>query len=147
MNTSKIFSCLIALFLTPLVGLAASDKWMTDYDAALEAAKASNKHVLVDFTGSDWCGWCIRLKEEVFSKDEFKAYAEENFVLLVVDFPRRTKLPADQTRRNRELAGKYKVEGFPTIVILSPEGKEVGRTGYRRGGAEAYVKHLAGMVD
>ena len=146
MKQPKQLAYLLAFLLLPLAVLGASDKWVTDYDAAIEAAKASDKHVLVDFTGSDWCGWCIRLKDEVFSKDEFKAYADENFVLLMVDFPRRKKLPADQTRRNRELAGKFDVKGFPTIVILDAEGKEVGRTGYRPGGAEAYVEHLAEIV-
>ncbi len=125
---------------------AAPDGWKDDFDAAVKAAKDSGKHVLVDFTGSDWCGWCIRLTDEVFSKSAFKEFAEENLILVKVDFPRGKELPAEVMQRNRELAQEYGVRGFPTIVILDSEGKEVARTGYRRGGAEAYVKHLKELL-
>ncbi len=121
--------------------------WLTDYDQALKVAAEKQRPVLVDFTGSDWCGWCIRLDKEVFSQEGFKSYARENLVLLKLDFPRRIKLPKEEADRNQALAGKFGVQGFPTIVLLGPDGQEKARTGYRAGGAEAYVEHLKGLLD
>ncbi len=149
MKTPRLFrfTALMAFFFAALASAqAAPDGWKDDFDAAVKAAKDSGKHVLVDFTGSDWCGWCIRLTDEVFSKSAFKEYAEDNLILVKVDFPRGKEVPAEVMERNRELAREYGVRGFPTIVLLDPEGKEVARTGYRRGGADAYVKHLEELL-
>jgi len=121
--------------------------WLTNYEQALKVATEKNLPVLVDFTGSDWCGWCIKLDKEVFSKDAFKTYAKDSLVLLKIDFPRRTKLPKDEAARNQELAEKFGIRGFPTILLLGADGKEKARTGYQRGGAEAYVAHLKGLLD
>ncbi len=124
----------------------AKDNWEDDYDKAAAAAKVSGKPILLDFTGSDWCGWCIKLDREVFSKKEFKDYAKDNLVLMVADFPRQKKLSAKTVKQNEELAKKYGVRGYPTILILSPDGTVVGKTGYQPGGAEAYVKHLKELI-
>jgi protein disulfide-isomerase len=120
--------------------------WMTDYKAALEKAKADRKHVLLDFTGSDWCPWCIRLEKEVFSQPEFKAYAATAFVLVKLDFPQRTPQPAALKAQNEALSRQYGIEGFPTILILNPDGNLVETTSYREGGATAYVEHLKGIL-
>ncbi|MCC5806716.1 MAG: thioredoxin family protein [Opitutales bacterium] len=142
------FTALVAILVVAFasVAYAAPDGWKDDFDAAVKEAKESGKHVLVDFTGSDWCGWCIRLTDEVFSKSAFKEFAKDKLILVKVDFPRGKEVPAEVMERNRELAQKYGVRGFPTIVLLDPEGEEVARTGYRRGGAEAYVKHLEDLL-
>ena len=79
-------------------------KWMDDYEAAVKLAKAENKLLLLDFTGSDWCGWCIKLKKEIFDQKEFVAYAEENLVLVELDFPRKKKLTESLQKQNKELA-------------------------------------------
>ncbi|MCB1099659.1 MAG: thioredoxin family protein [Verrucomicrobiae bacterium] len=121
-------------------------KWETDYAAALARAKAEKKHVLVDFTGSDWCGWCIRLKEEVFDQSAFKQYAKENLILVELDFPRGKELSKKLTSQNEELQQKFEVQGFPTIILLDSKGKEAARTGYKEGGADAYVEHLKGLI-
>jgi protein disulfide-isomerase len=113
--------------------------WQTDLPSALATAKAENKHILMDFSGSDWCGWCIKLENEVFSKAAFIDYAQENLVLVLVDFPRKTQLPAEQAAANQALAQKYQVQGFPTVLILNPQGELVERTGYQQGGPDAYV--------
>jgi len=126
---------------------AESTLWLTNYEQALKVATEKNRPVLVDFTGSDWCGWCIKLDKEVFSKDAFKAYARDNLVLLKLDFPRRKMLPKEKSARNQELAEIFGIRGFPTIVLLGADGKEKARTGYQRGGAEAYVEHLKGLLD
>ncbi len=120
--------------------------WLTDYDQALKVAAAQKRPVLVDFTGSDWCGWCVKLKKEVFNTYEFKRFARENLVCVELDFPRRKRLPRNIQEQNEELKNQYGIRGFPTIIILSPQGRVVARTGYREGGATKYVEYLQGLI-
>jgi protein disulfide-isomerase len=120
--------------------------WMTDVPKAVEKAKAEKKLVMLDFTGSDWCGWCIKLHNEVFSKPAFAEYAKKNLVLVEVDFPRTKKLSAELKKANDQLLEKYKVEGFPTIVVLNGEGKKVGETGYVEGGPKAWLAEFEKQV-
>lgn len=120
----------------------AKDGWLTDFKQAKERAKTDKRLILVDFTGSDWCGWCIKLDREVFSKPEFKDYADKNLVLLEVDFPRRKELSATQKAHNLELAEQYGVQGFPTIIVLNGDGKKVGELGYMPGGPSAFLAEL-----
>ncbi|MBR4075578.1 MAG: thioredoxin family protein [Lentisphaeria bacterium] len=120
--------------------------WLENYAEALAAAKQLKRPVLIDFTGSDWCGWCIRLDREVFSQKAFIKYAKRDLVLLKLDFPQRKKLSEALQKQNRELAKKFGIRGFPTIVIVDAEGKEIARTGYQRGGAKNYVDHLKDLL-
>ncbi len=106
---------------------AQAASWGTDLPAALKEAAASGKNVLVVFTGSDWCPPCIALKKNVLSKADFAAYAEANYVLVELDFPRRKQIPAALRAANDKLAAQYKVTGFPTTLALSPDGKELAR--------------------
>ncbi|MBI3415071.1 MAG: thioredoxin family protein [Verrucomicrobia bacterium] len=122
--------------------------WQTDLPKALATAKAENKAVLLDFTGSDWCGFCIKLHKEVFSKDEFAEFAKKNLVLVEVDFPHKKKLPADQQKANDALQAKYKVNGFPTLVVLNADGKKLGEeVGYGGGGPTAVIGNLKKHLD
>jgi protein disulfide-isomerase len=141
----KIYS---ALFLAAMViALRAEPAWQTNFEAAKAQAKKENKPLLVDFTGSDWCGFCIRLKKGVWDKPEFAKYAEKNLVLVELDFPRKKKLPADLQKQNDKLNEKFKIEGFPTILLLDAEGKELDRfVGYEGENAEAYVKKIEKVV-
>lgn len=139
MKKLAIFLTLVGAFLS--CGLQAQH-WETDFEAALKKAKAENKVVLVNFTGSDWCGWCKRLQREVFMEDTFKTYAAQNLVLLELDFPKYKQLPESQQRKNRELANKYGIRGFPTVLLMDEDEGVLLQTGYKAGGAEAYVKHL-----
>ena len=120
--------------------------WETDFEAAQAKSKASGKPMLLDFTGSDWCGWCIRLKKEVFSQPEFAAYASKALVLVQLDFPRAKPQSDALKKQNEALSKKYGVRGFPTIILLSPEGKLLAETGYQRGGAAKYVAHLKELL-
>lgn len=115
---------------------------MTDFKQAQEEAKTNHKLLLVDFTGSDWCGWCIRLDREIFSKPEFQEYAGKNLVLMEADFPRGKEVPAAVKVQNNELAERYGIEGFPTIVVLDDSGKKVGTLGYMPGGPAAFIAEL-----
>jgi protein disulfide-isomerase len=125
---------------------AAESGWLTDFNAAKKAAAERKVPILADFSGSDWCGWCIKLDKEVFSQKAFKDYAKDNLVLFLADFPRKKTLPAEMKKQNEDLAGKYGIEGFPTVLLLDAEGKVLQTTGYRQGGAEAYVKHLKELI-
>ncbi len=125
---------------------ARADLWTDDYAKAAAKAKSEGKALLLDFTGSDWCGWCKKLDAEVFSKKEFKEYAQQNLVCVTVDFPHSFNLSSKQARQNEELAAKYGVHGYPTIVLLDPEERPIGVTGYQPGGAKSYVQHLQGIL-
>ncbi|MCF7837461.1 MAG: thioredoxin family protein [Candidatus Marinimicrobia bacterium] len=125
----------------------AAKQWETDFEKAQAMAKASNRYLLLDFSGSDWCGWCIKLEEEVFSKKEFKKYADDHLVCVLIDFPRRKALKKNLQEQNEMLAKKFGIRGYPSVIILSPDGEKVGRTGYQAGGAENYVTHLKGIID
>ena len=116
--------------------------WTTDLEKAIETAKTENKVVLVNFTGSDWCKWCFKLSSEVFSKDDLKEYADENLILVKVDFPR-SILQSNETKAyNQSLAQKFGVQGYPTIIIINSQGKPVAKTGYQAGGPANYISHI-----
>lgn len=100
--------------------------WTSDLDAARQKAAAEGKALLLDFTGSDWCGWCIRLRKDVLSKPEFEAYAADKFVPVEIDIPQNPKFDAALRQRNQQLCEKYHVSGFPTIMVLTPEGQVAG---------------------
>ncbi len=118
----------------------AESTWLTDFEQAKAAAKKDGKVVLADFTGSDWCGWCIKLKEEVFDTDEFKTWAAKNVVLLELDFPRKKKLSAELKAQNDKLVQEFGVRGYPTILLLDGDGAKVGQLGYAKGGPTAWIE-------
>ncbi|MGC9362634.1 MAG: thioredoxin family protein [Candidatus Syntrophosphaera sp.] len=120
--------------------------WITDYSRALELAERHGRPILVNFTGSDWCVWCFRLRDEVFTQKAFLDYAKSDLILLKLDFPQKTQLPPEQQMANQNLANRYGIRGFPTILLLDGEGNEISRTGYQPGGAENYVHHLKGLL-
>ena len=117
-----------------------ADPWLTDWKQAVERAKKERKPILADFTGSDWCGWCIKLKDEVFSKPEFKEWAEKNVILFEVDFPKRKEQSEELKKQNQELQVKYQVQGYPTVLFLDAKGKVLGKSGYKPGGPDAWIK-------
>jgi len=116
--------------------------WLTDLPQALAKAKAENKKVLVDFTGSDWCPWCIKLQKEIFQQDAFVEFAKKNLVLVEVDFPRAKAQSAELKRANQALLKQYGIEGYPTVLVFDSQGKQVGKLGYLAGGAKAFLGEL-----
>jgi protein disulfide-isomerase len=118
---------------------------LTDLSQAEAQAKAENKIVLMDFTGSDWCGWCIKFKKEVLDTPEFQEYAAKNVVLVELDYPNKKVQSDDLKKANAELKKQYTISGFPTLVVLDKDGKEIGRqVGYSEGGPKAFIAKLEG---
>jgi thioredoxin-related protein len=141
-DVKKLFflSCLLLIS----CGFAPADvTWLTDYNAAKAKAKSDNKLMLLDFTGSDWCGYCKLMQAEIFSKPQFQEYATKNLVLVELDFPRAKPQSDEVKKQNHKLAFEYEVEGFPTLIVLSPEGKPVAIfPGYIQGGPEPLIAAL-----
>ncbi len=119
--------------------------WGTDFNKALAQAKAEKKLILLDFTGSDWCPWCIKLDKEIFSKPEFTKFAKDNLVLVELDFPKTKPLPANLQQQNDKLQQQFKVDGFPTVVVLNAKGKKIGELGYEEGGPKPFVAKLSAL--
>ena len=145
-TTGKMGALLLMLILTARAW-ASNLEWKTDFDQAKALAKSEQKYLLINFTGSDWCPWCVKLRTEVFQTPEFKQFVDSKLVLMEADFPRSKPQPADLKAQNRRLAGDYGIEGFPTVLILNPQGEVIAKTGYRRGGSVAYVDHLKAIIQ
>ncbi|BCU75921.1 thioredoxin family protein [Luteolibacter sp. LG18] len=143
------FAAVTALFCSG-AALASGEGWVTDFEAAKKQAAAEKKDLLIDFTGSDWCGWCIKLDKEVFSEEAFKTGVKDKFVLVSLDFPRKPenveKLGETLKAQNSELQKKFAIRGFPTIMLCDATGKPFAKTGYQEGGPEKYVAHLDGLL-
>ena len=138
-------ACLLISALVP--GARADALWTDDFAEASRIAKAENRFMLLNFTGSDWCGWCIKLDKEVFSKSEFKKFAKEQLVCVTVDFPAQKKVSSKTAKQNDELKSTFAIRGYPTIILLNPLGEKIAQTGYKEGGAEVYVQHLRGLIE
>jgi len=141
---SALFVLFIFLFTSCNNGQSTSDalSWENNLDKAIQQAKKENKAVLVNFTGSDWCIWCKRLSSEVFQQKAFEDYAKESLVLVMLDFPKDKPQSEETQDYNKNLAQKYGIQGFPTILIFNSEGKLAGQTGYLPGGPEKYIENI-----
>jgi thioredoxin-related protein len=137
--------------LTTTAARAGGDGWMTDFEAAKKKAAAEGKDLFVDFTGSDWCGWCKRLNQEVFQHEPFQKGVADKYILVELDYPRKPETLAKQSdeikAQNAKLQQTYQIQGFPTILITDAEGRPYAKTGYREGGPEAYLTHLAELQE
>ncbi|HIG80697.1 MAG TPA: redoxin domain-containing protein [Verrucomicrobiales bacterium] len=140
MKKAIVLTTLFALSLS----LTAGEGWLTNIEKAKELAKKEGKTVLVEFTGSDWCPPCKALKKNVFDSKEFKAYAKKNLVLVELDFPRdKSKVTKDQAEYNREQAKAFAVRGYPTIILMDANGKELTKkVGYGRTSVAKYIESL-----
>jgi thioredoxin-related protein len=131
-----------------LVSAFAGEGWLIDFEKAKAQAAAEKKDLLMDFTGSDWCGWCIRLRKEVFDTDEFKAQAPKKYVLLELDYPQDQSKVSDATRaQNDKLQSQFGIQGYPTIFLADSLGRPYAQLGYEKGGPEAYLKILEGARE
>lgn len=113
--------------------------WHTDMAKASELSIKEKKPMLLFFTGSDWCGWCIRLQKEVLQTPEFEKWAKENVVLVELDFPRRTAQDETIKAQNYQMQNMFQVRGYPTIWFVSPEKTEEGKMNLKGLGSTGYV--------
>jgi thiol-disulfide isomerase/thioredoxin len=128
------------------VVILAPPVWREDLPGALTQAQSENKLVLLDFTGSDWCPWCIKFDHDVLSTPQFALYAQSKLVLVRLDFPRHSAQSDELKQANEALFKQFAVTGYPTYILLSPDAKELGRqVGYAGGGPAAFITELAGF--
>lgn len=145
----------VLLFLLSFISLISLDTiakekklvWNDNLEKAVEIAKKQDKAILINFSGSDWCKWCKKLDTEVFSQNEFINYAKKNLVLVKIDFPQYTPQDPKVQSYNREVAQMFRVQGFPTVVVINKNQKLAGYTGYQEGGAGNYIKYLKSVLN
>ena len=122
---------------------AQNSNWLVDLKKAQDEAKASHKLLLLNFTGSDWCGYCVQLDRLILRQQQFKDYASKNLVLVEIDYPRRKPQSAETRKQNQALADQFQIEGFPTLVLMSSDGKTLWRyDGMYTGGIAAFLAEL-----
>ena len=142
----RFFSIFFAgILLSSLIG------WETDFEDAKKKAEKENKLILLNFSGSDWCGPCIRLQDEIFGSTFFKNFADSNLVLINADFPRlkRNQLSKEQQKKNDKLADKYNPQGsFPFTVLLDAKGKVIKTwDGFPNATAEQFTRQLKDLIN
>ncbi|HWH69306.1 MAG TPA: thioredoxin family protein [Candidatus Sulfotelmatobacter sp.] len=143
----KIAVCLLACWAVWQVS-AAEEGWLTDLTKAKAQAKAEKKMVLMDFNGSDWCPPCKALHKTVLTNPEFTAYAKKNLVLVDVDFPRQKQQSEELKKANQKLSEEYGVEGFPTVIVLSSDGKQLTKkVGYDGQSAKDFIADLEKLKE
>ncbi len=141
-----ILRTLAVLTATASLSLA-SEGWMTDWEAAKAKSKAENKPIFINLTGSDWCGWCIKIEKEVFSQKAFKEFAAANLILMEADFPKKKVQPAALKKQNAALEKEYLADGYPTVYLLDAEGKKLSEDlGELEGGTDAYIAKLKELI-
>lgn len=146
----KLFIILLSVFASQSNGSqlqAEPFTWKTDYKEGALLAKQQSKPMVLFFTGSDWCSWCAKLEEETFNDKDFQTAVSDQFIFIKLDFPMKTKQSEEMIKQNKELQQTYDVKSFPSVVLLTPEEKEIGVTGYRPGGGKQYAEHLLKMVN
>lgn len=141
-----IISLTLAVVIFSNLSLNAEELWTEDFNYALKLSESTGKPILINFTGSDWCRWCFKLKEEVFSKKEFVKYAKDNLILFKADFPQNIKQTEELIKQNQSLQKKYQIKGYPTIVLIDKNQEVINKTGYKPGGVNEYIKHLEELL-
>ena len=113
--------------------------WYTDINKAIEASRQEQKPMFLFFTGSDWCGWCVKLQNEVFKTPEFTAWAKDHAILVELDYPRRTPQSDEIKAQNGQLQQMFKVQGYPTVWFVKPTVKEDGKINLEQLGSSGYL--------
>lgn len=148
-QTMKTFRKLFVTVVSALavVGIASAELegWSTDLDKAMEQAKKEKKAILVEFTGSDWCPPCMMMRKNVFSKKEFVDAASKDYILVELDFPKADK---ELAKKNQPTAEKFKITGYPTVILLNSEGKEFNRFfASEHPSTEKFLAHLKAALE
>jgi len=140
---------ILTLMLFSFVSISFSQNWNYNFDQAKELATKENKNIIMIFSGSDWCAPCIRLDKNIWQSEEFKKVADEKWVLLKLNFPRKkaNQLSEEQTAHNRVLAEKYNREGsFPLVIVLQPDGKVLGKLGFKNVSPSEYIEMIETVI-
>ncbi len=146
---NQLLCCLLLLSMAFSINSAKAQEWLTNLDEAKSKSATESKPILLVFQGSDWCAPCMKLEKDVWHTKIFKEYAAEHLVLLQADFPRRKKnaLSKERQEHNANLADRYNQGGiFPLVVLLDPDGKVIGQTGYKKTSVENYIGHLEQLL-
>ena len=144
----KILFLLLTVF-SISCGLVSSNEepsklWLTDVNQAIELSKETGKPIFAFFTGKEWCSWCKKLENKILSKEAFITYAKENLILLELDFPRgRRDLPTEQIN----LARKFRIQGYPTVILMDSETNLLGKTGFENMTPQQYVENVQKMIS
>lgn len=123
--------------------------WIEDFAAAQKTAEKEKKLILLAFSGSDWCGWCVKMDKEVYSDKKFIQKAKNKFVLVMIDSPQNKDILTKLAQReNPKLVSKYSIRGFPCSIVVKANGDEVKRFGgYQRGGPDAFLEKLDEVAE
>lgn len=154
MNKIILFFCLLCITETAFAQASNEQVWNSDVNQAVQQSVQSNKPLFLFFTGSDWCGWCIRLQKEVFQTPYFMKWAKENVVLVELDYPRKKQLPDGLKAQNQTMQQIFQVQGYPAVYLVIPEVqqdgsvnfKPLGQTGYAAGGPESWCANATSMI-
>ena len=141
--------CLVAAAFGAKMSKSVPKGWSEDFAAASATAQKEGKLILLAFSGSDWCGWCVKMEKEIYSDKKFISEAKKNYVLVMIDSPRNKEILSKiALRQNPGLLRKYGVRGFPSTVIVRSSGEEVKRFGgYQRDGVDAFLKELKAIAE
>lgn len=152
MKLSRLFILLVALTFSHSAW-AQEATWYTDVNKAIELSQKQKKPIMLFFTGSDWCGWCIKLQNEVFKQEAFVKWANQNVILVELDYPRRKSLDPQMQQQNAQMQQLFQVRGYPTVFFVNPEQKDgkvnlqqLGKAGYVAGGAETWINTVNNFV-
>lgn len=144
---NPFFRSIVVVLASASLALAGGEGWLTDWEAAKARSKAENKPIFLYLTGSDWCGWCIKLEKEVISQKAFMDFAARNFVLMQADFPKKKEQPAALKKQNKALEKEYLNGGYPTIYLVDAEGKKLSEDlGELEGGTDGYIAKLKELL-
>lgn len=146
MQKLLILLCTLIVAFTASANSPVSSKiqWLTSYEDAVKQANTTSKPILLLFTGTDWCPYCVKLEKEILSTPEFANYAGDKFIFVLLDFPSNTNL---HTPQNKELRKKYNIAGYPTIVVVDNKGQKIGSIGYEQVSGKQYAERLLKMVN
>lgn len=129
-------------------GTRAAIQWQTNYEQAVQQSKATNRPLVLFFTGSDWCGWCNKLDDEALETMEFAEATANKFIFVKLDFPLYSNQDPQLKAQNKELQQKFDIRSFPTVLVVDPkQNQQIGVTGYRPGGGKLFAEHLLKMIN
>lgn len=141
---------LVVVLILMMSSFGFAQDWKYNFEEAKTEAQSESKNIVIIFSGSDWCAPCMKLERNIWNSEEFKKESAEKWVLVKANFPKKkaNQLSEEQTNHNRALAEKFNKEGsFPLVVILSPEGKVLGKTGFKNVSPAEYIKLMHSLEN